>query len=87
MRIQHNVKLTSRGRKDSPPKKDWIHVYDNFPIKKLKVGYSFNTGIDYEYGRTIAVKTSCKKKAKKLGLDMKFAVRKWNDKIRVWRIQ
>ena len=85
MRVQHNVKLSPCGRKDIPPKRDWFHIYADFPIDKLKIGYSFNTGLDYEYGRTICVKNACRTKSRNLGKSMQFAVRKWNGKIRVWR--
>lgn len=87
MRVQHNVKLTKNGRKDVPRTDNWIHLYEKFPIDKLKVGYSFNTGVDYEYGKTISIKNSCRNKARKLNLKMKFSVREWKGKIRVWRVQ
>lgn len=87
MRVQSNVKLTRLGRKDVPPDENWFYIYEKFPIEKLKVGYSFNTGIDYEYGRTISIKNACRRKAKKLNKSMRFAVREWNGKIRVWRIK
>ncbi len=87
MKVQHNVKLSRVGRKDIPPQKGRNRKYDNFPIEKLKIGYSFNTNINYEYGKTIAIKNSCRNKAKNLGIDMQFAVREWKGKIRVWRIK
>lgn len=87
MKVQHNVKLSRVGRKDVPPVKGWSHKYDNFPIAKLKPGYSFNTDIDYEYGKTITIKNTCRKRAKNLGINMQFAVREWKGKIRVWRIK
>jgi hypothetical protein len=86
MRIAKNIILSKCGRKDTPPNEDWYIIYEKFPIDKLEIGYSFNTGIDYEYGKTISVKNSCRNKAKKLNLKMKFAVREWKGKIRVWRI-
>jgi hypothetical protein len=85
MRVQHNVKLTGCGRKDIPPDKDWKSKYIHFPIERMKKGYSFNTGIDYEYGKTISIKNTCRNKARNLGINAKFAVREWNGKIRVWR--
>lgn len=85
MRIAKNIKLSKNGRKDIPPSEDWYTIYEKFPIDKLEIGYSFNTGIDYEYGRTISIKNSCRNKAKKLNLEMKFSVREWKGKIRVWR--
>lgn len=85
MKIQKNIKLSKFGRKDIPPNKDWKIIYKKFPIDRLKIGYSFNTGIDYEYGRTISIKNSCRNKAKKLNKKMQFAVREWKGKIRVWR--
>ena len=85
MKIAKNISLSKCGRKDVPPGKDWYTIYEKFPIDKLEIGYSFNTGIDYEYGRTISIKNSCRNKAKKLNLQMKFAVRAWKGKIRVWR--
>jgi hypothetical protein len=85
MKVQHNVKLLKRGRKDVPPDENWIRVYAEFPIDKLKPGYSFNTGIDYEYGKTISIKNSCRRKASKLGKRMSFSVGEWKGKIRVWR--
>lgn len=85
MKVQHNVKLSPCGRKDIPPNAEWKTVYAKFPIEKLKKGYSFNTGIEYEYGKTISIKNSCRVKARNLGINAKFAVREWKGKIRVWR--
>ncbi len=85
IRVQHNVKLSRKGRKDVPPDKGWRNKYQKFPIEKLEIGYSFNTGLDYEYGLTICVKNTCRNQAKKAGKNMKFAVREWKGKIRVWR--
>lgn len=84
-KIQHNIKPLKMGRKDIPPDKDWHKVYVNFPIDKMKVGYSFNTGIDYEYGKTISIKNCCRRKSRNLGKKMQFSVGEWNGKIRVWR--
>jgi hypothetical protein len=81
MRVQHNIKLTRRGRKDIPPDKGWSRKYNEFPISKLKIGYSFNTEINYDYGKTISIKNACRIRAK----NWRFAVREWNGKIRVWR--
>jgi ribosomal protein S3AE len=86
MRIAKNIKLSKYGRKDMPASENWYNIYKKFPIDKLKVGHSFNTEIDYEYGRTISIKNSCRNKARKLNLKIKFAVREWKGKIRVWRI-
>lgn len=86
MRVQHNVPLTKFGRKDTP-KKGWNTKYTNFPIDRLEVGYSFNTNILYEYGKTITIKNRCRIEARKLGVKMTFSVRKWRDTIRVWRIK
>ena len=86
MRIAKNIKLSKYGRKDIPTSENWYNIYKKFPIDKLKIGHSFNTGIDYEYGRTISIKNSCRNKARKLNLKIKFAVREWKGKIRVWRI-
>lgn len=86
IRVQHNVKPLKFGRKDVPPTEGWKHQYDNFPIEKLKKrGYSFNTGIWYEYGKTICVKNACRIRARKLNLKMRFSVGEWRGKIRVWR--
>lgn len=88
MKVQTNVKLTTLGRKDIPPKEDWYNIYKDFPLERLKkVGYSFNTGLKYEYGKTICIKNTCRRKAKQLGLNFKFSVRKHKDNIRVWRTQ
>ena len=85
MKLQRNVKLSGCGRKDIPPNKDWKHIYSEFPIERMKKGHSFNTEIDYEYGKTISIKNSCRNKARNLGINAKFAVREWKGKIRVWR--
>lgn len=88
MRVQTNIKPLKRGRKDIPPNKGWWKKYNNFPINKLKeVGYSFNTGIDYEYGKTVCIKNACRNRARKLNLRMQFSVGEWRGKIRVWRIK
>lgn len=85
IRVQHNVKLSRKGRKDIPPDEGWSNKYKDFPIARIKINYSFNTGIDYEYGKTIIIKNHCRNEARKLGKNMSFAVREWNGKIRVWR--
>jgi hypothetical protein len=86
IKVQRNVKLSRKGRKDIPPDEGWSIKYrDNFPITKLKIGYSFNTGIEYEYGKTITIKNACKNIAKNNNKRMQFAVREWRGKIRVWR--
>jgi len=85
LKVQPNVKLSKVGRKDNPVEKGYYYQYENFPIGKLKPGYSFNTGIDYEYGKTITIKNTCRNKARNLGMKMQFAVREWKGKIRVWR--
>lgn len=85
MKVQHNIKPLKMGRKDIPPNEDWKHIYVQFPIDRLKPGYSFNTGINYEYGKTISIKNSCRAKVRKLGRKMSFSVGEWKGKIRVWR--
>lgn len=89
MKVQHNVPLTSFGRKDIyPSPRDRYNKYKDFPIEKLtNVGYSFIADEEYSYGKTISIKNACRTKAKKLKLLYKFAVREWRGKTRVWRTE
>ena len=87
MIVESNIPLTKLGRKDNPVEKGWQNKYKNFPINKLKIGDSFDTDIDYEYGKTISIKNYCRRQTKKLNINVSFSVRKMDNKIRVWRIK
>jgi hypothetical protein len=85
IKLQCNVKLSRMGRKDIPPDENWQAKYKSFPVIKMKIGHSFNTEIDYEYGKTIIIKNACRRIATRNNKRMQFAVREWRGKIRVWR--
>ena len=85
--IDKKIPLSKFGRKDAPTKKGWHIKYKNFPISKLRKGNSFNTGIPYEYGKTISIKNACRAQAKILNKNITFSVREHDGFIRVWRVK
>lgn len=87
IKIDKNIPLAKGGRKDTPVDEGWRTKYFHFPITSLKIGDSFDTGIEYEYGKTISIKNACRSIAIKNNLKMRFSVRKWKNNIRVWRVK
>lgn len=85
MKIATKIPLSPLGRRKNSIKK---YSSKEWPIEKLKIGNSFVAYPIYDYGKALAIKNTCRKRADKLDkTNWRFSVREHGGKIRVWRVQ
>ena len=76
MNIDKNVKMELESRSGRPLK---------YPFSGMEVGDSFIAADKYTLSISVSVSNSGRQWAKRSGNDWKFATRKVDDGIRVWR--